>query len=122
MNVTYQKLKVYDTHVEKEFYFKSKNKKVVELWIKLTEDKEYEHSKLLAEDLDKDNKIENKNNNKKIIDNAIDNLCEKIICDYPNIYKLFINIGYALERNLNDFLNCKTKKFSCRIQQYIFVI
>ena len=122
MNVTYQKLKVYDTHVEKEFCFKSKNKEVVKLWIKLTEDKEYEHSKLLAEDLDKDNKIENKNNDKEIIDNAIDNLYEKIICNYPNIYKLFINVGYAPERNLNNFLNCKAKKFSCRIQQYIFVI
>src|SRR5437868_6875152 len=117
MNITYKKLKVYDTHIEKEFRFKSKNKKVVELWIKLTEDKEYEHSKLLAEDLDKDNKIENKNNNKEIIDNEIDNLYKKIIPDYPNIYKLSINVRYAPEHNLNNFLNCKTKKFSCRIQQ-----
>ncbi|CAG8524084.1 8499_t:CDS:1, partial [Scutellospora calospora] len=62
MEVIYQKLKIYDTHVEKEFRFNNKNTQIVSVWLNLTEDKEKEfrHSKLLEEDLHTD-KILNKN-------------------------------------------------------------
>ena len=65
MEVIYQKIKVYDTHVEKEFRFKNNHKKIVSIWLTLTEDNEFGHSKLLEDDLHTDKKL-NKEENKII--------------------------------------------------------
>ncbi|CAG8440807.1 11349_t:CDS:2 [Scutellospora calospora] len=69
MEVIYQKLKVFDTHVEKEFWFKNKNIQIVSIWLNLTEDKnkEFGHSKLLEEDLHTD-KILNKKESKEFVE------------------------------------------------------
>ena len=116
MEIKYQKLKVYDTYVEKEFRFNNKNKQVVSIWLKLTEDQEFGHSKLLEEDL-KTDKILNKKESKEFVENAIDNFYKRIIHNYTSIDKLFINISYKPEKDLKNFVNRKEKKFSCRVEE-----
>jgi hypothetical protein len=116
MEVKYQKLKVFDTHVEKEFRLNNKNKAIVSIWLKLTQENEFGHSQLLAEDLYTDKNL-NKKEYKELIDKAIDNFYERIIHNYENINKLFINIGYAPEYDLKSFLYHKDKKFSIRIDE-----
>ena len=107
---------MYDTHVEKEFRFNNKNKQVVSIWLKLTEDQEFGHSKLLEEDL-KTDKILNKKESKEFVENAIDNFYKRIIHNYTSIDKLFINIGYKPEEDLKNFVNRKEKKFLCRVDE-----
>ncbi|CAG8675153.1 318_t:CDS:1, partial [Scutellospora calospora] len=66
MKIIYQKIKVFDTHIEKEFCFNNNNKQIVSIWLTLTEDKdkEFGHSKLLEEDI-KTDKILNKKESKE---------------------------------------------------------
>ena len=116
MKVIYQKLKVFDTHVEKEFRFDNNHKKIITIWLKLTKDNEYGHSILLAEDLNTDRNL-NKEESKILVENAIDNFYQRIIHNYIDINKLFINIGYTPESNLKNFVNHKEKKFLCRVEE-----
>jgi hypothetical protein len=116
MEIIYKKLKVFDTHVEKEFRFNNKNKSIVSIWLKLTQENEFGHSQLLAEDLYTDKNL-NKKECKELIDKAINNFYERIIHNYENINKLFINISYKPENNLKDFIDYKDKKFVFRIDE-----
>ena len=116
MEVIYQKLKVYDTHMEKEFCFNNKHKKIVSIQLTLTENNEFGHSKLLEEDLLTD-KILNKKESKVFVEKAIDNFYRRIIHNYNNINKLFINISYRPEKDLKNFVNRKEKKFLCRVEE-----
>ncbi|CAG8701365.1 500_t:CDS:1, partial [Scutellospora calospora] len=86
MKVIYQKIKVFDTYVEKEFRFNNKNKQIISIWLSLTEEKnkEFGHSKLLEEDM-KTDKILNKKESKEFIEKAIDNFYRRIINNYMNI-------------------------------------
>ena len=103
-------------YVEKEFCFNNKNKQIVSVWLKLTKENEFGHSELLAEDLHTDKKL-NKKESKEFVKKVIDNFYERIIHNYVNINKLFINIRYAPEKNLKDFVNSKDKKFTCRVDE-----
>jgi hypothetical protein len=116
MKVIHQKLKVFDTHVEKEFRFDNNNKKIITIWLKLTEENEFGHSILLAKDLCTDKNL-NKEESKELVEKAIDNFYRRVIHNYTDINKLFINIGYAPECNLKNFMNRKEKKFMYRIEE-----